>query len=109
MTIDYGCPTVCVPGGGSSMARVQVKVGVQGPPGPPGPVGPPGPPGVDGLPGLALALCVDEFVHGDVIAPTRAPVGPVLRYLNGLLQCSGDPTDTEPGDVVLLVYQEQVN
>lgn len=103
MTTEYGCQAACVTGGGSSMARVQVKVGVQGPP------GPPGPPGVDGLPGLTLALRVDEFVHGDMIAPTRAPVGPVLRYLNGLLQCSGDPTDTEPGDVVLLVYQEQVN
>lgn len=103
MTTEYGCQAACVTGGGSSMARVQVKVGVQGPP------GPPGPPGVDGLPGLTLALRVDEFVHGDTIAPSRTPTGPVLRYLNGLLQCSGDPTDTEPGDVVLLVYQEQVN
>ena len=56
--------------------------------------------------GSSLQFTVDEFSYGDVIAPSRTPVGPVLASYNGQLLHSLDDVSSmmEPDDIATLIY-----
>lgn len=53
-----------------------------------------------------LAFAVDEIEFGQPIQPSKTPIGPVLRYYNGLLLRPSDemPTEYDADDSLTLVY-----